>query len=494
MLKTEIAGDRSCMSHGRSVPTVAGLPVRTALVYALLFAIAFCFYTVIWPNAPIAASDTGTYFSIAQDISNLHISRLHYRTPGYPLLLVLTGAGRSLFLVALILHFAAIWLLGIVLYRAGLSEVKLNFFSGLLLLPPFVEPAGYILSETLTEALLVAAFASFIFWHLSKKIIWILISATIIGYAGLTRPTYQVLALAVAGWFVVARLLLPMIQIRWRDITKASLILVTASILIVGGYAYFNYRNFGYFGITPILGLSLSQKTVHVLERLPDEHALVREVLIKARNAEWLASGGTAVGYILTAIPELTRVTGLDWVGLSQYMLKLDLLLIQKAPLTYLVEVLRAFNTYCFPTSGELANFGSRWWQFIWAVLHFVLFGAFVFNLILLVGSAAYIKRCGKLAKRTLAPREGNQIGFQAFLYGLAGTIVVYTAVISCFVDAGDPRHRVPTDALIVFMLFVGTDLWRRLVGLSTTVLQRTETHTDSKAVPLSDLPSDLPA
>ena len=287
MLKTEIAGDfRGWMSHGaRSVPTVAGLPVGTALVYTLLFAAAFCFYAVIWPNAPIAESDTGTYFSVAQDISNLHITKLHYRTPGYPLLLVLTGAGRTLFFVSLMLHFAAVWLLGVVLYRAGLSEVKLTFFSVLLLLPPFVEPAGYILSETLTEAILVAAFVSFIFWHLTKRTIWILLSAASIGYAGLTRPTYQLLALAVVGWFVVARLLLPMIQSRWRDLAKASLILVTSSILIIGGYAYFNYRSFGYFGITPILGLSLSQKTVHVLERLPDEHALVREVLIKARNA-----------------------------------------------------------------------------------------------------------------------------------------------------------------------------------------------------------------
>lgn len=470
---------------GQNGPMVAGLPFRSAAFYVLAFAVAFFFYSVIWSNAPIAVSDTGTYFKLAEELSNFHITKLHYRTPGYPLLLVLTGASRSprtLFFVSLVLHFAAIWLLGVVLYHAGLSEMKLKLFSLILLLPPFVEPAGYILAENLTEAMLVAAFVSFIFWHMNKRLIWILISAASIGCAALTRPTYQVLALAVAAWLVMARFLLLNALSRWRDVAAASLILISGSILIVGGYAYFNYRSFGYFGITPILGLSLSQKTVHVIERLPDEYAAIREILIKTRNAEWLVSGGTGVGYIAKAIPELTTKTGLDWARLSNYMLKLDLLLIQKAPLTYLLEVIRAFDSYCFPASRELANFGSRSLQFVWAVLHFVLMGGFVFNLILLVGATAYIKRCRRFVKQRNSLFNGDRslIRFQAFLYGLAGTIVLYTAAISCLIDAGDPRHRVPTDVLIVFMLFLGTHLWRRLVDLSTTALERTQTGAES--------------
>lgn len=471
--------------HAReNVRIVAGLPFRSAAFYASAFAVAFFFYSVIWSNAPIAVSDTGTYFGLAQELSNFHITQLHYRTPGYPLLLVLTGASRSprtLFFVSLVLHFAAIWLLGVVLYHAGLSEMKLKLFSLILLLPPFVEPAGYILSENLTEAMLVTAFVSFISWHMNKRLIWILISAASIGCAALTRPTYQVLALAVASWLVMARFLLLNALSRWRDVAAASLILIAGSILIVGGYAYFNYRSFGYFGITPILGLSLSQKTVHVIDRLPDEYAPIREILIKTRNAEMLASR-YYVGYIAKAIPELTAKTGLDWARLSNYMLKLDLILIQKAPLTYLLEVIRAFAAYCFPSSRELANFGSRSLQFVWAVLHFVLMGGFVFNLILLVGATAFIKRCGRFVKQRNSFFNGDRslIRFQAFLYGSAGTIVLYTAAISSLIDAGDPRHRIPTDVIIVFMLFLGTHLWPRLVDLSTTALERTQTGAES--------------
>jgi hypothetical protein len=119
-----------------------------------------------------------------------------------------------------------------------------------------------------------------------------------------------------------------------------------------------------------------------------------------------------------------------------------------------------------------LANFDSRSLQLLWAILHFVFVGAFIVNLILLVGSAAYIKECGGLFKHVKGQGEGSEISYQAFLYGLAGIIVVYTAVISCLIDVGDSRHRVPTDVFIVFMFFVGTDLWRRLLNGSKAVLR----------------------
>ena len=188
---------------------IASLPLSTAIFYASLCAVSFWFYTALWSSAPITMNDSPGFFRTAQDFPIFTSIGSNDRPPGYPLLLLLTGANRSprtLFFVSLLLHFVSIWLLGIVLYRAGLTQSKLNLFSLILLLPPFVEPAAYILSENLTEAMLVAAFVSFIFWHLNKRIIWILISSASIGYAALTRPTYQVLALAMAGYLVASAL------------------------------------------------------------------------------------------------------------------------------------------------------------------------------------------------------------------------------------------------------------------------------------------------
>jgi hypothetical protein len=40
--------------------------------------------------------------------------------------------------------------------------------------------------------------------------------------------------------------------------------------------------------------------------------------------------------------------------------------------------------------------------------------------------------------------------------YLLAAAIVIYTMLLSCFLDIGEPRQRRPTDVLLLFMCFVG--------------------------------------
>ena len=411
--------------------------------------------------------DSGSYLRVAQDLSDFHIDQLPLRTPGYPLLLVLTGSSKSpnraLFFVSLLLHFASIWLLASVLYRAGATKLMLILFAFILLLPPYVEPAAYVLTENLTEAMLVAGFVTFSFWILQKRTTWIFISGLTIGYAALTRPTYQLLAFAMAGHILVANFLLRSI-LKWKDVIKGCLILVCGSIVITAGYAFVNYRSVGYFGATPQLGFALTQKTLRVVERLPDKYASIRETLIRARNSE-LVSGPDHTGssYIDGTIAELTKVTGLDRVQLSNTLLRINLLLIQKAPFHYLREVVWAFGSYWFPASGQLANLNSRFIQFGWAVIHFFLIGSFAFNLILLIGATVYVRRCARLLlpSNRLPVNEIRSLYFPALMYALAGTIVFYTAAISCLIQDGTPRYRIPTDGLIVFMLFLGTHLWR---------------------------------
>jgi hypothetical protein len=58
-------------------------------------------------------------------LSDFWIDELHLRTPGYPLLLLLTGSSqaptRTLFFTSLLLHFASVWLLASALSCAGLT-------------------------------------------------------------------------------------------------------------------------------------------------------------------------------------------------------------------------------------------------------------------------------------------------------------------------------------------------------------------------------------
>ena len=484
MLKTQIPDNATIaginfLHVGQNIRIVAGLPFRVALVYASLFAVAFWFYSVLWTSAPVMTPDSTSYLRAAQDISDYHIDQLQERAPGYPVLLVLTGSSRSptrgLFFVSLLLHFLAIWLLASVLYRAGLKEIMLTVFCLLLLLPPYVEPAAYVMSENLTEVMLVSAFVGLVFWWLTKRTISILLSALAIGCAALTRPTYQVLALAMAGYLFTGGFLFHWIRVKWRDVVRGSLILILGSVVTVGGCVLFNYQNFGYLGVTPKFGLTLNTKTWRFLERLPAEDAAIRDVLIKARNAKLLEEGGLHEGSmsIWDAVPELTNMTGLQFSQLSDYMLHKNLFLIKRAPLQYLLDVVWAFGLYWFPSSGELANLNSQPVQLLWAVIHFCLIGAFAFNLILLVGAATYIKTCKTFRTLTnsVPISAFGLMQLQTFMYGLAGLIVIYTAAISCLIEVGVPRYRVPTDGLIVFMLFLGMHLWRRLVNLSKAVV-----------------------
>jgi hypothetical protein len=354
------------------------------------------------------------------------------------------------------------------------SGGSLTLFCVILLLPPFVEPAAYVLSENLAEAMLVAGFVSFALWALNGGSILIVAAGLAIGWAALTRPTFQLLAPTMAASLAMAKLLLPGLPASWRDVARAGAGLVAATLLLVVGYSYVNYRNVGYFGLSAKFGLTLSTKTARVLERLPDEYGPVKEILIRARDAEMVSSSEhTPVDYIWRAVPSLAAVTGFDDVHLSDYMVRINLILIKKAPLTYLQEVVWAFGSYWMPSSSEIANFHSRRLQALWAMVHFCLISAWAVNLILLVGAVTYIRRSLVAARPhfRLSVEAARVISSQGLTYAVAGVVVGYTAAISCVIQIGLARYRVPTDGLIVFMLFTGLALWSNLVGSARGVV-----------------------
>jgi hypothetical protein len=253
---------------------------------------------------------------------------------------------------------------------------------------------------------------------------------------------------------------------------KGSLVLILVSVIGVGGYAFMNYRKFDYFAMTSFTGFVLSAKTLRIIERLPDEHAKIREVLIAARDADLVRPGGqhTGYGYIYYegVIPELMNVTGLQMAQLSKFMLRINLLLIREAPQEYLWEVFRTFSTYWFPSSTSLANMDRRALQLLWALIHFLVMSVFFVTLVIRIGQIIDSTMCGRLLERSESSmaKELSLSQLQGFAYSVAGTVVIYTALISNLVEIGDPRMRAPTDSLIIFMCFLGADLWRRWIQI----------------------------
>src|SRR5262249_41510922 len=180
--------------------------------------------------------------------------------------------------------------------------------------------------------------------------------------------------------------------ISYRDCIRAGMVLLTTSVLLIGGFSLLNYVKFNFFGIYPTAGIHLSNRTIKVLERLPDQYAAEREALIKARNAQLIEGDDhTGDSYFYRALPELRKITGAASIlELSQHLSHLSLILIKRAPLHYLQEVLASISGYCLPSATSLANMNSRRIQTLWVVLHFAVLALFFLQLIVITGLAIF--------------------------------------------------------------------------------------------------------
>jgi hypothetical protein len=419
----------------------------------------------MWRAAPVLRPDSAGYMHLAQNLGNFHLGDMSLRTPGYPILLVLTGASRqpthTLFYVSLALHLISIWLLAHILSSLGLGHRALLIFAALLLLPPYVEASGYVLSENLAEFCLAAGFGSLSYWFFSKHTSLLWISAASFAYAALTRPTFQAAGLLLASYLWISPRLFPSIGLSSRQSLRAALILVLVPSAVMGVYSILNYVESGYFGSTA-LSLGLSTRTVRFVERLPDGYAKTREALIRARNADLIQTGSSHTGYQSTgrALGELQETAGIRAADIPRHLLKVNLLLITTAPLTYLQEGAYAISSYWFPQARPLANMNSRLVQLDWAIFHFLVVFCFALQLFVLGGTQFL-----QLSRRMFGSR-GEPLRIlvttpqQIVTYYLALTLVVYTMLVSCFVQTGDPRYRIPTDPIIIFLVFLGGHIW----------------------------------
>jgi hypothetical protein len=445
---------------------IGGLPIRVAMLYVLLGLASLAANGLLWPNAPAIDGDSSQYMEVARDLRDFRIDEVHDRAPGYPALLALTGASdtptRTLFYVSLLLHFGSVWLLALALRASGASTRALTIFGILLTLPPYVEPAGYVMTENLAQFTLAAGLSGLVMWLAYQRLAWLAGASLAFAVAGLTRPTYQVLAIAIAAALVLFPSLGRRLGLIYRDVVKGAVVLALGSFVILGGLCLRNQATFGYFGVAPTFGFHLSTKTMSFVERLPDEYAVAREILVRERDALLTRPGGTHDGTqtIWHAREELSKALGLSTPELSAYLVKMNIRLIAQAPLEYLKEVGRAFAAYWFPAAGPLSSMGSSVLRWTWALLHVAVVAIFFLQMSMALGMGALITTPGGVSG-SADKRLPGSFALPAAAYLLAAAIVIYTMLLSCFFDIGEPRQRRPTDILLLFMCFVGVQLWR---------------------------------
>jgi hypothetical protein len=368
----------------------------------------------------------------------------HNRLPGYPLLLALFGGAeaaqnRYLFFFQLVVHCLGAGLLAAMLKRLGVSVVLCAAFCAVLLLPPFVDTAAFVLTESVTGFLLAGLLYCVVRWLLLGAPAYAWLAALLGAAVFMVKPVYMLLAPCLAATLYLTR---PRkASLPW------ALCLATPSFLACALIVGINYKAFDYAGLTPKTGFMLFTRTLTFLEEIPDRDSEVREVLIRNRDRSLTVRGSshTATQFMWEGgLRELLETTGKSKAALSQDMLQLNLRLIAAAPLEYAATVGRSITDLWFPAATRVSFFGSRYLQLAWALLHLSIvamyFSALAYGLARLIVLVA--GRPSLLASPGLHPSTG-------LVEFLLHVTIWYTCIVSAAVEVGEPRYMRPVLPLV---------------------------------------------
>jgi hypothetical protein len=440
---------------------------RVWFIVGLAFVLCAVLYVLLWPGAAYAATDTPPYLDIARDLRDLRLDQFHVRAAGYGYLLLLTGSfdtpTRALFFVQLGMYFTAIALLVRLFLHFQVREGLIYVFLAFALLPYNVMPTAKALTEPVSQFLIVTGLALLTLWF-EKGGWWrLLLSAAALAFVGITRPTYQVFSLGLAVLLLLGLRLFPALK---RRVWLGAVVLAALAVAIIGSLCLHNYQSHGYFGVTPLFGFNLTQKTARVLEQLPDQYAYVRDLLIKYRDQSLLSSqDGHQFYNFIWNIPtsQLSPRQGMTYAEVSAYYVRMNLYLIQKAPLAYIQEVGYSLGNYWLPVTNSLSHGNSTFLQILWTALHYLTLAVFFLSVILILGLGLVYLALPAGKRRALREGLSPAARSECIFTLLALLMVFYTVSITVLVEMGEPRSRISTEPEILALAFLGVNLWFRL-------------------------------
>lgn len=424
------------------------------------------YYGWVWPTAPIEGPDTSSYLEMARDLRDGTLDQLYMRTPGFPLFLLLTGAAdgtsRSILYIHVLLHFISVFLVVDLMRRLEMSPWLSYAIFVMGFLPFSVQIALYVMTEPVTEFMIVLGMTGLMRWLRWGRVGWLAASGFALSYAAITRPTYQLIGPLVAVALIGSVILYRPLRAKSRRVVTAAIVIMGGTAIFLGGLVANNYFRFGFLGAVPA-GVHLCNKTCRVLERLPDEHAQVRDILIKYRDQQMLSDHWSGINYIWKALPELKSATGLSEPELTKYLQKLNLILIAKSPITYMHEVASTMGENCMPIIDTVSYFGRRSVQAAWAVIQIVLFGIFIYVTVRITGAMLLWRKIPRPVQTfRISPGLGSGPIKVVMIVILAG-LVAYSFIISAMFDATVERYRQPVELMMWFLAALEIDLWRRM-------------------------------
>ena len=434
---------------------------------AVVLGALFLFYFFLWQQkAPLYRLDSYGYLETSQDLNDWSLEELHRRSPGYPILMRLTGvqtdqdSGQLLFFVQLLMHFGMTAVAVLTLRALQVRRVvPLVVLLVLALEPLIVGASALAMSETFTIFLVVVGTCALLLYLNGRSWLYALLSGAMLGYLTLVRPTFQLLAAVVVGILVLAALLWPHLR---RRAAVAGVFNVLFTGLLLCGFILFNKQQFGFGGLTPLAGFNLATRTPHALELIPDEYAAVREILIRYRHDTITTEPHktSPIGitrYIWAAVPELKAELGMNDIELAEFLVDINVDLIRRAPNLYIEEVSMMFGNYWQPFSPDpvlvrgapfYALSGLHALKVIFILL---MTGALTTALLLFLLTRRSVGRM--VAARLKTADHVKLIGVTLWL-----TISLYNLLISIMMDVGSPRHRLPTDMLLIMSAVIALD------------------------------------
>jgi len=446
------------------------LGTRAAAIFALAAALALPLYLAAFGGTPVFEPDSPGYVAMAGDLADGRLERLWPRTVGYPALLVATGSvpapGWPLVAVQLALHGIAVLAVASMLARLGAGPAALVVFGAVAFSPPFVEHAAFVLSESLTAALLCAGAAAWLRHLLDGGRAALALAAACLAAVGLSHPIYVPSGPILVGVAWAGVLLLPLPRVLLRRAATGGIVIVLATLAVVSAVTAYNRAQFGFTGLSPLLGITLSHKTPRALETLPPEYDAVREILIRHRDADLVDPRGDHLGYayVYRALPELEQATGLHGLDLSSYLVRMNLVLIAHHPMEYLDEVARSLLWYASPGVTSVGGLGSPVLRAVGNLERAVVNAAFVGAAVLLAGPAALrLGRAPRPLRRPASPAscDARLVAAASFL-----ALVCASGLLSSALTAAVWRLRVPVDLLLIGFVVLAPALWRDLTHL----------------------------
>lgn len=413
------------------------------LAGAALGAIGVAQRLILWLSyPPVEYNDTSAYLRLGRVLASGNMDGYDgRRVPGYPAFTALAGGEpRSIYAIQLALGVAISLLLFWMTHRAT-HNAGLALLVGLLydLIPGQFLFEANLLSETLTAFLLLLSMA--LLGELLRvgnrrvDAAWALLLGVSSALPGLTRPEYYFLPV----WLV------PFVLYRSAGVRRAALRLAAflpLPALMLGGWIGFIYSHYGMLAPTVVVGYGLVQHTGPYFEDLPDSVAPLRDTYVRLRD-ERVAARGDQTNTIWTAIPDLTKASGLGFYDLSRELQRLSLLLIREHPDRFALSAAKGWvDFWKAPVYADLEAIGSP----AAAVKAWALAGralSLAANALFLLSSVAV----------ALSRRVRLRLGVDAHLLAAAGTVWITSVVQTLFEHGDNPRFLVPLQMVVIYVV-----------------------------------------